>query len=110
MKYAASLLGTTVNCADSMRAGEAGDEEASAASAALTILREIWEGRAFTAKDVVKAMTIEPKIGGWLAPTNGDEIEKARAQAIADALGELAALIQHSGGRPRIWRAGAMST
>jgi hypothetical protein len=89
MKYAASLLGTTVNCADSMRAGEAGDEEASAASAALTILREIWEGRAFTAKDVVKAMTIEPKIGGWLAPTNGDEIEKARAQAIADALGEL---------------------
>ena len=42
MEYAAGLLGTTVNCTELMRAGEVGDEEASAASAALTILREIW--------------------------------------------------------------------
>ena len=45
-----------------MRAGEVGDEEATAASAALSILHEIWGGDAFTARDVVKAMTIEPKI------------------------------------------------
>ena len=45
MEYAAGLIGTTVNCTELMRAGEVGDEEASAVSAALTILREIW-GRA----------------------------------------------------------------
>ena len=63
MEYAAGLLGTTVDCTELMRAGEVGDEEATAASAALTILQEIWGAGAFTARDVVKAMTIEPKIG-----------------------------------------------
>ena len=62
MEYAAGMLGTTVNCTDLMRAGEVGDEEASAASAALTILREIWGAGAFTAKDVVKAMTPEARM------------------------------------------------
>jgi hypothetical protein len=32
------------------------------------------------------------------------------AEAQRDWVQVLAALIQHSGGRPRIWRAGAMST
>ena len=59
MEYAASLIGTTVNCTELMRAGEVGDEEASAVSAALTIMREIWGDGAFTAMDVVKAMTPE---------------------------------------------------
>ena len=68
-----------------MRAGEVGDEEASAASAALTIMREIWGDGAFTAMDVVKAMTPEMQ---WSAPTKEDA-DKAKAEAIADALGEL---------------------
>ena len=72
MEYAAGLLGVTVDCTSLMRAGEIGDEEASAASAALTILREIWGHRAFTAKEVVKAMT--PATKGWpsLAPTGSE--------------------------------------
>jgi hypothetical protein len=85
MEYAASLIGTTVNCTELMRAGEVGDEEASAASAALTIMREIWGDGAFTAMDVVKAMTPEMQ---WSAPTKEDA-DKAKAEAIADALGEL---------------------
>ena len=85
-EYAASLIGTTVNCTELMRAGEVGDEEASAASAALTIMREIWGDGAFTAMDVVKAMT--PEMHGWSAPTKEDA-DMAKAEAIADALGEL---------------------
>jgi hypothetical protein len=86
MEYAASLIGTTVNCTELMRAGEVGDEEASAASAALTIMGEIWGDSAFTAMDVVKAMT--PEMHAWSAPTKEDA-DKAKAEAIADALGEL---------------------
>jgi hypothetical protein len=89
MEYAASVSGVTVDCTELMRAGEVGDEEATAASAALSILQEIWGEGTFTARDVVKAMTIEPKIGGWFAPTSGDEDARMRAEAIADALGEL---------------------
>jgi hypothetical protein len=85
MEYAAGLVGTTVNCTELMRAGEVGDEEASAVSAALTILREIWGEGTFTATDVVKAMT--PEIQPWSTPTNTEEADKA--EAIADALGEL---------------------
>ena len=85
MEYAAGLVGTTVNCTELMRAGEVGDEEASAVSAALTILREIWGEGTFTATDVVKAMT--PEIQAWSTPTNTEEADKA--EAIADALGEL---------------------
>jgi hypothetical protein len=44
VEYAAGLIGTTVNCTELMRAGEFGDEEASAASAALTIIHGIWGG------------------------------------------------------------------
>src|SRR5215470_10363575 len=69
-EYAASLIGTTVNCTELMRAGEAEDEEASAVSTALTIMREIWGDGAFTAMDVVKAMTLE--MHPWSASTKED--------------------------------------
>jgi hypothetical protein len=68
-----------------MRAGEVGDEEASAASAALTVLHDIWGDRRFTTKEVVQAMTVDAP-GAW--PTKSDR-EKARAETLADALGEL---------------------
>ena len=68
----------TVNCTELMRAGEVGDEEASAASAALTTMREIWGDGAFTAMDVVKAMTLETPL-----------VDAEKAEALADALGEL---------------------
>lgn len=89
MEFAAGLMGTAVDCTELMRAGEIGDEEATAASAALSILHEIFGAYSFTARDVVKAMTIEPKIGGWLALTSDNEDERAQAEAIGDALGEL---------------------
>ena len=81
MEYAAGLLGVTVDCTALMRVGEVGDEEAIAASAALTILREIWGKGAFTARDVVKM--IDPN--DWSTA----ESDRARAEAIADALGAL---------------------
>jgi hypothetical protein len=90
MEYAAGLLGTKLDCTELMRAGELGDEEASAASAALTILQEIWEDRNFTAKDVVKAMAIEPKTDAWSTSMKINEADKAQAESLADALGELA--------------------
>jgi hypothetical protein len=78
VEYAASLIGTTVNCTELMRAGEAEDEEALAVSAVLTILFQIWGERTFTSMDVVKAMTL------------GMHTEDAeKAEAISDALGEV---------------------
>lgn len=88
-EYAAGLLGETVNCTELMRAGEVGDEEASAASAALTILQKVWGSTAFTARDVVRAMTPEPKISANTEYTKVDDADKARADTIADTLGEL---------------------
>ena len=87
MEYAAGLLGINVDCTELMRAGEAGDEEASATSAALTILFEIFATEKFTAKDVIKI--IEPKDIKWADPAAVDEAAKAQAEALADALGEL---------------------
>ena len=86
MEYAAGTIGTTVDCAELMRAGEVGDEEASSASAALTIMKEIWGDGAFTARDIVKAMA--PETHAW-SSTNLEDADKAKAEAIADALGEL---------------------
>jgi hypothetical protein len=86
VEYAGGLIGTKINCTELMRAGEVGDEEASASSAALTIMREIWADGTFTAMDVVKAMT--PEMHAWSAPTKEDAY-KAKAEAIAEALGEL---------------------
>ncbi len=87
MEYAAGLLGINVDCTELMRAGEAGDEEASATSAALTILFEVFATEKFTAKDVIKV--IEPKDIKWADPAAVDEAAKAQAEALADALGEL---------------------
>jgi hypothetical protein len=84
VECAASLLGIDIDCAALMLAGETDDEEAAATSTALTILHGIWAGGSFTARDVVKTMTIQ---GDWYAPIS--EAERARAEAIADALGEL---------------------
>ena len=42
MEYAAGLVGITVDCTELLRAGEVGDEEASTASVALTVLREAF--------------------------------------------------------------------
>jgi len=70
-----------------LRAGEAGDEQASAVSVALTILREIFGDNAFTARDVVKVMT--PDDGLFMQP-KADDADKARADAIGEALAELA--------------------
>ena len=105
VEYAASLIGTTVNCTELMRIGEVGDEEASAVSTALTVLREIWGDGAFTAMDVVKAMT--PAMHTWLPPTNLEDADKtSKAEAIADALGELVGSRPLPGaeGHPGEWR------
>jgi hypothetical protein len=81
VEYAADLLGIRLDCTELMRAGEAEDEEALAVSAALTIMRDIWRDRTFTAMDVVEAMT---------PGTHMDGSDTAKAEAIADALAELA--------------------
>ena len=80
VEYVASLIGTNVNCTELMRAGEGEDEEALAVSTALTIMLEIWGKRTFTSMDVVKAMMVE---------MHTTDAEKAKAEAIGDALGEL---------------------
>ena len=87
MEYAAGLLGIKVDCTELMRAGEAGDEEASATSAALTILFEVFATEKFTTKDVIKI--IEKKDIKWAEPAAVDDAAKAQAEALADALGEL---------------------
>jgi len=72
-----------------MRAGEAGDEEAAAVTAALSILRKTWDGKKFTAKEVAKA--IAPiKNGAPLVPSDSADSAIATAEALADALDELA--------------------
>jgi hypothetical protein len=89
MEYAAAVLGTRVDCTELMRAGEVGDEEAAAVTAALSILRKTWDGRKFTAKDVAKA--IAPAMSGARsALTDSADGEIASAEALADALDELA--------------------
>src|SRR5262249_48359842 len=70
MEYAAGLLGITLDCTELMRAGEAGDEEASATSSALKILRECWGEDEFSAKAVVKV--IEAKDIKWANPAAAD--------------------------------------
>jgi hypothetical protein len=89
VEYAASLVGIAVNCTELLRAGEVGDEEASAVSAILTVFREIWGEKDFTAKDVVKVMTPEPKFDGVFEGAKVPDAERLRTDAIADALGEL---------------------
>jgi hypothetical protein len=80
VEYAAGLLGIEVDCAELLRAGEFAEEEASAASRALTVMEEFWGDKPFTTRDVVLA----------LADLNSlVEDCAARAEALSDALGEL---------------------
>ena len=80
VEYAAGLLGINFDCTELLRAGESGEEEASAASRVLTILKKRYGGNTFTTLDVVKE----------LAKLNSISNEgKERAAELADALGEL---------------------
>ena len=89
VEFAARLVGTTVDCTELLRAGEIADEEASAVSAAMSILREIWGEKKFTAKDVLKVMTPELKVNGSLLGAESDDAKEA-ADTLSAALGELA--------------------
>ena len=80
VEYAAGLLGINVDCTELLRAGEAGEEEASAASRVLAILKKRWGGSTFTTRGVVKELA---KVNSMIE--DGAE----RAAELADALGEL---------------------
>jgi len=80
VEYAAGLLGINVDCTELLRAGESTEEEASAASRVLAILKKRWDGRGFTTRDVVKELE---KANAMIE--DGAE----RATDLADALGEL---------------------
>jgi hypothetical protein len=80
VEYAAGPLGINVDCTELLRAGEAGEEEASATSRVLAILKKRWGGNTFTTRDVVKELT---KVNSMIE--DGAE----RAAELADALGEL---------------------
>jgi hypothetical protein len=80
VEYAAGLLGINVDCTELLRAGEAGEEEASAASRVLAILKKRWGDKTFTTRDVVKELA---KVNSMIE--DGAE----RAAELADALGEL---------------------
>jgi hypothetical protein len=80
VEYAAGLLGISVDCSELLRAGESGEEEASASSRALTVLRERWGDSEFTTRDVVLALA---------DLHSGFEERAAPAEALSDALGEL---------------------
>jgi len=80
VEYAAGLLGINADCTELLRAGESTEEEASAASRVLAILKKRWDGRAFTTRDVVKELA---KANAMIE--DGAE----RAAELADALGEL---------------------
>jgi len=80
VEYAAGLLSIKVDCTELLRAGEAAEEEASAASRVLAILKKRWGGKTFTTRDVVKELA---KVNAMIA--DGAE----RAAELADALGEL---------------------
>jgi len=81
VEYAASLLDINLDCAELLRSGEAEDEDASAASRVLAILRNRWGDKAFTAQKVVLALS---------AANSMVEESAEQAQELADALGDLA--------------------
>jgi hypothetical protein len=80
VEYAAGLLGINVDCTELLRAGEAGEEEASATSRSLAILKKRWDGKTFTTRDVVRELA---KVNAYIE--DGGE----KAAELADALGEL---------------------
>jgi hypothetical protein len=90
IEFAASLVDITVDCTKLLRAGEIEDEEASAASSALSILREIWGEKNFTAKDVLRAMTPQSSFNGSFLGAKPEDAKETQADALSDALAELA--------------------
>jgi hypothetical protein len=80
VEYAVGLLGINVDCTELLRAGEAGEEEASATSRVLAILKKRWGGKTFATRDVVRELAKATAL-------NDDGAE--RATELADALGEL---------------------
>jgi hypothetical protein len=80
VEHAAGLSGLKVDCTELLRDGEAGEEEASATSRALAILRKKWGIKPFTARAVVQE----------LAKANSlIEDDADQAAELADALGDL---------------------
>ncbi len=86
IEYAAGLLGITLDCTELMRAGEVGDEEASAASVALTVLKKIFAEKPFTSRDIVRAMTPDWTVG---SRSILEEEKIAMAEALTEAMSEL---------------------
>jgi hypothetical protein len=80
VEYAAGLSGIKIDCTELLRAGEAGEEEASATSRALAILRKRWGSKPFTARAVVQELAK----ANSLIEDNADQ-----AAELADALGDL---------------------
>ena len=82
MEYATNLLDIQLDCNELLRAGEVGEEEASAASRVLAILKKRWGDKPFTTRAVVSA----------LGDANSllDEEKAALAAELADSLGDLA--------------------
>jgi len=80
VEFAAGLLGITVDCTELLRAAEASEEEASASSRALTVLREHFGGTKFSTRDVVLVLADSTSLVEEVA---------AEAEELSDALGEL---------------------
>ena len=81
VEYAANLLGIELDCAELLRSNKSKEEEASATSRVLTILRERWKDRSFTSRDV--ALVLEQ-----MNTATGKTAEQA--EELFEALGELA--------------------
>jgi len=81
VEYAAGLLDIKLDCTELLRSGEAEDEEAGAASRAMTMMSKRFRDKEFKAQQVVL----------WLSAVNSEVEESAeQAQELAAALGELA--------------------
>jgi hypothetical protein len=81
IEHAAALLDIDFDCSELLRTGEAEDQDASAASRVLTILRKRWHDKTFTARQVKLALD---------AANSDIEASAEQAQALADTLAELA--------------------
>jgi hypothetical protein len=84
VEYAVSLLDIKLDCAELLREGETEDEEASAASRALTALGREWNGKSFTTREVVLFLA-----AGTVSSSLFDPDKAAGAEALSDALSEL---------------------
>jgi hypothetical protein len=96
VEYAAGLLGINVDCAEQLRAGESGEEEASAASRVLTILRRRWANNTFTTRDVVRVVegrnditSPNAELGEELFEALGELVGKTLEHPTAHSIGKL---------------------